>query len=281
MLGETTQAEKPAPFDPTGRHLIVAYGGGVNSSAFLIEFARRKIVPTLILFSDTGGERPETYAFIHTFSYWLQEHGLPPIVTVKKGFKKGFPEETLEQNCLRKKMLPSIAYGFKTCSEKYKIRAQEKYVRNWSVTKALLKKIKAGEGQKLVKVIGYDAGESRRAKPYTHHEYDYWYPLIEWGWERDQCEKVVRDAGFKPAKSSCFFCPSMTKPEILQLREQHPDLLQRALAMEANANENLLTVKGLGRRFSWTEFIRQINEGDPKACKWEGDTETPCGCYDG
>jgi hypothetical protein len=57
--------------------------------------------------------------------------------------------------------------------------------------------------------------------------------------------------------------------------------MQRALAMEANAKENLVTVKGLGRRFSWTEFIAALKAGDPKASKWEGDTETPCGCYDG
>lgn len=270
------EPQKPEPFDIAGRHLIVAYGGGVNSTAFLIEFVRRGIKPTLILFSDTGGERPETYEFIQTFSDWLEARDFPRIVIVKKGFRKGYAEETLEQNCLRKKMLPSIAYGFKTCSEKYKIRAQEKYVRHWPLTKQLLK-----DKVKLVKVIGYDAGEARRAKPYVHKEYDYWYPLIEWGWNRDMCEKAVWAAGFKPAKSSCFFCPSMTKPEILQLREQHPDLLQRALDMEANAKDNLVTVKGLGRRFSWTAFIKQINDQDPNACKWEGDTETPCGCYDG
>lgn len=263
-------------FNIIGRHLIVAYGGGVNSTAFLIEFAKRRIVPMLILFSDTGGERPETYAFIEQFSAWLIDHGLPGIITVKKGVKKGFPEETLEQNCIRKKMLPSIAYGFKTCSEKFKIRAQEKYVRHYPPTRQLLK-----DGVKLVKVIGYDAGESRRAKPYTHHEYDYWYPLIEWGWDREHCVEVVHEAGFKPAKSSCFFCPSMTKPEIVQLAQEHPDLLKRALEMEANAAGNLVTVKGLGRRFSWTDFIAQLKAGDPKACEWDGDVETPCGCYDG
>lgn len=258
--------------DITGRTLVVAYGGGVNSSAFLIEFARQRIIPTLILFSDTGGERPSTYAFIEQFSAWLQGQGLPEIFTVKKGGM----QETLEENCLRKGMLPSIAYGFKTCSEKYKIRAQEKFVRHWPPTRAILK-----AGGKLVKVIGYDAGESRRAKVYEHHEYDYWYPLIEWGWDRAKCEQVVHEAGFKPAKSACWFCPSSTKPEILQLGQEYPELLQRAIAMEENAKANLVTVKGLGRRFSWGEFIAAVKAQQPDACKWEGDTEMPCGCYDG
>lgn len=262
--------------DITGRYLAVAYGGGVNSTAFLVEFVRLGIRPNLILFSDTGGERPETYAFVQQFSVWLQFKGLPPILTVKKGHRKGYPDETLEQNALRKKMLPSIAYGFKTCSEKFKIRAQEKFIHHYPETRALLK-----SGQKLLKVIGYDAGEARRAKLYVHPEYDYWYPLIEWGWDREHCVEVVRAAGFKPAKSSCFFCPAMTKPEIIQLRDEHPDLLERALFMEDNAKENLVSVKGLGRRFNWREFIESLSKNEPQACKWEGDVETPCGCYDG
>ena len=262
--------------DITGRHLVVAYGGGVNSSAFLIEFARLKIIPRLILFADTGGERPATYTFIEEFSAWLHAHGLPEILTVRKGFRKGYAEETLEENCLRKEMLPSIAYGFRTCSEKYKIRAQDKFVRHWPPTRELLK-----AGVKLVKVIGYDAGEARRAKGYTSDEYDYWYPLLEWGWDRQKCEEAVRGAGFAPVKSSCWFCPSMTKPEILQLGREYPELLERALAMEARAKENLVTVKGLGRRFNWGEFIEAVKAQKPDASKWEGDTETPCGCYDG
>jgi len=262
--------------DITGRYLAVAYGAGTNSTALLIEFVRLGIRPGLILFSDTLGERPETYAFLRTFSAWLQSKGFPEIITVRKGHRKGFPDEGLEQNCLRKNMLPSIAYGFKTCSEKFKTRAQEKFIHHYSETRAVLK-----SGQKLLKVIGYDAGEERRAKPYVHPEYDYFYPLIEWGWDREKCSQVVRDAGFKVAKSACFFCPSTTKPEIIQLRDEHPDLLARALAMEANAAANLVTVKGLGRRFSWTEFIESLKKNQSDACKWEGDVETPCGCYDG
>ena len=259
-----------------GRFIAVAYGGGVNSTALLIEFARRKIIPGLIIFSDTGGERPETYLFVQRFSLWLQSQGLPAILTVKKGHRKGYPDETLEQNCLRKAMLPSIAYGFKTCSEKFKIRAQEKFINRFPATHAIFK-----AGGKVLKVIGYDAGEPGRAKPYVHLRYDYCYPLVEWGFDREKCVAICTLAGFRPSKSSCFFCPSMTKPEIVQLRDEHPDLLARALAMEDHAKENLVTVKGLGRRFNWRQFIESLQKGDTDACKWEGDVETPCGCYDG
>src|SRR5205823_7045341 len=49
-------AVRPWPDCP----LVVAYGLGVDSTALLVEFARRGIRPDLILFADTRGEKPET-----------------------------------------------------------------------------------------------------------------------------------------------------------------------------------------------------------------------------
>ena len=45
----------------------------------------------------------------------------------------------------------------------------------------------------------------------------------------------------------------MKPDEITALREQHPDLFRRALALEDNDRQNLKTVKGLGRSYSWKE----------------------------
>ena len=44
-----------------GRKIAVAYGGGSNSTALLLRFHELGIVPNLILFADTGGERPDVY----------------------------------------------------------------------------------------------------------------------------------------------------------------------------------------------------------------------------
>ena len=56
-------------------------------------------------------------------------------------------------------------------------------------------------------------------------------------------------------KSACFFCPASKKEEIVWLREHHPELLERALAIERNAQAKLTTVKGLGRSFSWSTYL--------------------------
>src|SRR3984885_8980269 len=57
--------------------LVVAYGLGVDSTAMLIEFAMRGIRPDLILFADTGGEKPETYQYLKIIRPYLARVGFP------------------------------------------------------------------------------------------------------------------------------------------------------------------------------------------------------------
>ena len=56
---------------------------------------------------------------------WLRAHGMPPITVVEKMDRNG-NRLTLETECLRSGTLPSIAYGFKRCSQKHKVGPQEK-----------------------------------------------------------------------------------------------------------------------------------------------------------
>lgn len=256
----------------TKQPLVVAYGGGVNSTAMLVEMSRRSIRPDLILFADTGGERPETYLAIHTVSKWSISVGFPSIQTVYATFQGEV--EFLEAACLRKRMLPSIAYGFKSCSLKHKVEPQDKYCNSWHPAVVCWK-----TGGKAVKYIGYDAGELRRAKITSDEKYVYHYPLIEWNLYREDCMEICKSEGLPTAKSSCFFCPSMKKREIFDLKLNHPDLLQRALQMEDNAE--LTSIKGLGRSFSWRSLIEN-DEAQGKLDFCDLSTpEVPCGCYDG
>ena len=157
--------------------------------------------------------------------------------------------------CLCSHTLPSIAYGHKRCSQKHKIGPQEKFCNQYAPCREVWKR-----GGKINRYIGYDAGEMKRylhSKKFneTDKKYNNHYPLIEeWGWSRNDCVRVIQMAGLpQPGKSSCFFCPSMKQQEILDLKQHHPALYQRALALEANAMPYLKTVKGLGRNYSWQE----------------------------
>lgn len=233
------------------RPKVVAFGGGVDSTAMIIGLIERQQPIDLILFADTGGERPHTYKHIEFFSNWLKERGYPEITIVNKVRRDG-SRETLEQECHRRKNLPSIAYGFKSCSQKHKIAPQDKFLNHWQPAIDCWK-----TGQKVVKYIGYDAGESHRADNAAKRndpKYDYEYPLIEWGWEREDCLEAIDKAGIpSPGKSACFFCPSSKKHEIIDLYNQYPELLDRALKIEEQAE--LTSIKGLGRSYAWKTII--------------------------
>ena len=226
-----------------GEHInIVSYGGGANSTALLIGLHRHCIPVDLILFADTGGEHPHTYAYLDIMDRWLKDHGMPEITRVYKTTKDG-RRLTLEDECLKSGMLPSIAYGFKRCSLKHKIGPQEKFCNNYPPCREVW-----ASGKKVVKFIGYDAGEQYRSdkvllRDLADPKYSKWYPLMEWGWDREACVRAIEAAGLpQPGKSSCFFCPSMRAEEIIDLREHYPELFRRALALEDNARANLKTM---------------------------------------
>src|SRR6185312_12941788 len=82
------------------------------------------------------------------------------------------------------------------------------------------------------------------------------YPLVEMDIGRFACVQTIIDEGLPlPPKSSCTFCPSMKPWEIIELYETQPKEFYDAVEMERNAAENLSTVKGLGRDFSWWDLI--------------------------
>ena len=250
--------------------IVVGYGGGVNSTAMLIECYRRGVKVDLISFADTGGERPETYSYVIGFSMWLVSVGYPPITIVRKNRRDG-SIETLEDECIRRNSLPSLAYGFKTCSQKFKIQPQDKFCNNWPKSKDHWE-----AGGKVTKFIGFDADESHRIKPYSDKKYDVEYPLVKWDMGREECvESVVNACLPVPPKSACFFCPSSKPAEVRRLAATHPELADRAVKMEKNAD--LTKIKGLGRSYAWSNLIATTDMFHEEYLN----TIDNCGCYDG
>ena len=251
--------------------LIVSYGGGTNSVAVLIGLRDRGIVPNLIIFADTGGERPNTYEHIKIMQEWCKKNNFPDINTVYRTLKSG-ERETLEQECLRSKSLPSIAYGYKRCSLKNKVAPQDKFVNNWEPAKK-----EWAEGRRITKVIGYDLDESHRTeKNYDNEKYKYIHPLVDWGMGREECIEIIEKEGLPlPGKSSCYFCPNSKVSEIKELKEKYPELAMRAIEIEERAE--LTTIKGLGRTWKWKDLLSTDDMfGFPDI-----ERDLPCGCYDG
>lgn len=250
---------------------VLHYGGGTNSLGLLCGLLNRNLKPDLILFADTGGEKPETYASIQQVNNFLVNYSWPEITIVKYKTKDGV-ELTLEEDCRKRESLPSIAFGFKTCSQRWKVRPQDYFIRDWKPAQEAW-----ARGERVEKLIGYDADEERRAKDFNDDKFDVSYPLIEWGWTREDCIKAILSYKFDPpGKSACFFCPSSKKAEVSALQKEHPDLYARAVDMEERAKPNV-SVAGLGRRWAWADVPIRAELVKEES----GQIELPCGCFDG
>lgn len=272
---------------PKDAPLFVSYGMGVDSTAILVEFARRGIRPDVILFADTGCEKPETYAYAKTIAKLCKDAGWrPPVRVAYPGPRIGENAgkiHDLYEDCVVKRMLPSIAYPAvggalggsggaggslkKGCSLKWKKEPQER----WANQNSPEARRAWDAGRKVIKVIGYDAGAAdlKRSTIPDDDKYTYWYPLREWGWTRDRCKHEIKRHGMPvPLKSACYFCSSAQTHEITWLARHHPDLADRIITMEACARRGLTSLQGLWRwpdkchPATMTEWIRLVREAD-------------------
>lgn len=259
-------------YERTRPRRIVSYGGGTNSTAMIIGLWEKGERPDAIIFADTGGEKPHTYDFIKLFSFWCTEHGFPEIVSIKGGQPQQIKDGSLESECLRLKTLPAKAFGLSSCSQKWKIEPFDTWLNQNNISAC-------------EKLIGFDVDEAHRMDRLMKFETPlkkFRFPLIKWGWGRDECKAAIGRVGLpQPGKSACFFCPSSKKWEIRDLATRYPDLMKRALEMEHRAltdDREFLAVKGLGRDFSWGQYLKQgymFNESDA------GIPDIDCGCLDG
>jgi 3'-phosphoadenosine 5'-phosphosulfate sulfotransferase (PAPS reductase)/FAD synthetase len=246
--------------------IVVSYGGGVNSTALLCGFIEKNIRPALILFADTGGEHDETLDYVAVFSAWLVRCGYPPITTVKYDWG---PNETLETESLVNGTLPSLAFGFKGCSVKWKRQPMDRYIKAWT-------------NEPVVRAVGIHAGEAHRGRIENTKQFEFWFPLIEWNWWQRDCESIIQRHGHPlPRKSSCWFCPAKTKAEVRKQAIERPDLHARCVEMENNARDagGLHHIKGLGRHWSW-ETVAKADAAQVKLLP-DISFDSPCGCWDG
>ena len=254
---------------PLPQPLVVAYGGGTNSTAMLCGFREIGIKPDLILFADTGAEQPHTYKHVEYMKVIVREwFGLE--IQIVRHWKRGVFEGR-EGELQRLNNLPSLAYGMKSCSMKYKQEPQH------NATRSFMRDVCV---DRVTRAIGFDANESHRVRPSTQPWADNWFPLVEWGWRRQECLDAICRAGLpRPGKSSCYFCPAMKPSEVLNLKENHPDLAEKALAIERNAQPKHRKPIGLGGEGNfWSNWMAQ-DSAQMKLLDLQP-MHTPCHCTD-
>lgn len=198
--------------DGVGRDVrhILSYGGGVNSVALMILLLREQLPLDQVIFADTGGEVPETYAYLaHTRAY-LARHGVPFTVVAKRG-------ANLYETAWRRRVIPSTIWRWST--------------RDYKVTPILRHYRALGGHVNQYLAIAYD--EFERMKTSRVDYVTNLYPLVERRLTRADCVALIEAAGLPiPPKSACFFCPFGSLDRWRWLHERHPELYSKAVALE-------------------------------------------------
>ena len=192
------------------RH-ICGISGGKDSSALAV-YLRDKISEMEYFFCDTGAELPETYEYLTRLEVVLGK----PIVRLnaQRGFDHWFE--------VFRGALPSPQMRW--CTKNMKIKPIE----NW-----------IGETP-AISYVAIRADEPNRKghiskKPNIQTR----FPFVEDGIEHDGVMQILTDIGIGlPAyyewrtRSGCYFCFYQRKTEWIGLADRHPDLFERAVAIE-------------------------------------------------
>lgn len=182
---------------------ILSFGAGLQTTALVIMIDKGELEVDAVVFADTGVEKPETYWYIENY---IKPVLRVPFVTVKSHLGD------LYTHCWDDKILPSVVHRW--CTDKFKVRPIEKYLK-----------------RKGVVYVGFSADEVNRAEKPSRMTRQ--FPLIERGISAADCARIIQGYGWPvPLRSSCYICVFNPYTEWNWLKNNHPDLLDRALALE-------------------------------------------------
>lgn len=205
--------------------VVLSFGMGVDSKAilarWLTEPASRDfdLEDLVIITAMTGNEFASTGRLVERYTLpMLREHGVRFIQVARGGLHERdgavvlddstAPERLHFEGCfpimrewVRGATLQTSG-GVRKCSQKFK---------GWVIDKVLRENVLA-EGELFVHVVGFNAEEmSRVEKDQVYGTLPgrlARYPLMEWGWGREKCERYIEETvGVPWAKSCCSFCP--------------------------------------------------------------------------
>ena len=211
------------------RHIVPVSGG--KDSAAMCVLLHKRLPEAEYVFCDTGSELKETYAYLDKIEAKLG------IKIVRLGSGKTF-EQWLEYH---KNYLPSKRARW--CTPRMKIKPFEKY---------------CGKGP-VVSYIGIRADEASRKGYFNGKKTNIKveYPFIDEGIDLEGVKRLLSDSGLGMpeyyrwrSRSGCYFCFFQRRVEWMNLHDEHPDLFDKALALEDKGGYNKD-----GKKFTWVRGV--------------------------
>ena len=220
------------------RH-ICGISGGKDSSALAV-YMRDRVPEMEYFFCDTGAELPETYEYLTRLEVMLSK----PIVRLnaERGFDHWFE--------MFRGALPSPQMRW--CTKLMKIKPIEEWIGDTSA----------------ISYVAIRADETNR-KGYisTKPNISTKFPFIDDDIDYADVMRILDDAGIGlptyyewRSRSGCYFCFYQRKAEWVGLADRHPELFERAVAIEskvltdagANGDADFSGWAMRGRQYTWS-----------------------------
>ena len=252
---------------------VFSFGGGVQSTAALVLAAQGKIDYKTFLFADTGDEHPDTYDYLNNVHIpYAETHGLE-VLTLKRTWKDGSQYSILENIDRLETAIPIPVYlegenrmpWRRHCTHDWKVDVIDKY----------LKKHGATEEEPIECGMGISVDEVQRATDSKVPFKVLAYPLLDLLLRRDDCQRLVKEAGLPPApRSACYYCPYHSLEHWRDLKEEQPDLFARSLQLEEEMSARAM--KHLGREASLSRKGKLADLPDQQRFAFDYDEPDTC-----
>jgi hypothetical protein len=237
---------------------ILNFGMGVESTAILVRWLLDEssrdfaLSDLLVLTAQTGDEFDDTKALVEAHVLpLLQTHQVRFVEVARNGFrtKDGYTvlsdscspqtlhiegEYRLSDNLIPAGIVPRLGRPH-LCAIRFKGEVLDAWIGD-NIT------------DPFDPYIGYSAEETKRAaksSDYGCRGENYRYPLIEWGWTRQDCLDYLKASlGVDWKKSACQFCPFQSKEAAIARYHEQPKagafaLWIGGLALALNPRMNL------------------------------------------
>lgn len=199
---------------------VLSFGGGIQTTALAIMVTQGRVQTDVIVMADPGSESAGTYRYLEMFVPWLRKRGRElAVVKAKAG---PLYEYVMDRSAvIPVRVGKDEAIGHRQCTRQWKITPVYEYAKSI-----------AGDGP-IVMQLGISIDEVHRAKPSQDKRVTREWPLIDLGMTREDCRRVILDAGLpEPPKSACYFCPLLPGSHFARLAAEEPQAFEAAAVLE-------------------------------------------------
>lgn len=191
---------------------ILSYGGGINSSALFFHILKNKLPLDLVIFADTGEDKPETYESVKNMEQLCIKNNIKFVtVTSKLG--------NLYNYYFKIKKVMSMMK--RDCTDKFKIRTIRKYIRKTY-----------GKKEKFRMYIGFTWDELTRMRDSDVKYIENVYPFVEDKITRQGNKDILKENNFIASKSGCIGCIYNKKQNWIYMLIHDPKEFERHLKLE-------------------------------------------------